>query len=164
MTTSQPSTSASLQEIQHIVDTAPDATAALDRAMAYLHATRKDYHWVGIYRLVGDVLELGPYRGPTTDHARIPVGRGVCGTAVAENRNQVVGDVRALSNYLACNLETRSEMVILIRHPETAAILGQIDIDGTQLNQFSNEEERFINEVAAALARPLMALSHAHQA
>jgi L-methionine (R)-S-oxide reductase len=164
MTTSQPSTSGPLQEIQHLVDTAPDATAALDRAMAYLHATRKDYHWVGIYRLVGDVLELGPYRGPTTDHARIPVGRGVCGTAVAENRNQVVGDVRALSNYLACNLETRSEMVILIRHPETSAILGQIDIDGTQLNQFSSEEEQFISEVAATLARPLMTLSHTHQA
>ena len=163
MTTSQQSMSGPLKEIQQLIDTASDATEALDRTMAFLHATRKDYHWVGIYRLVGDVLELGPYRGPTTDHARIPVGRGVCGTAVAENRNQVVGDVRALSNYLACNLETRSEMVILIRHPETEVILGQIDIDGTQLNQFSSEEEQFINEVAATLARPLMTLCDASQ-
>ena len=163
MTTSQHSMSGPLKEIQQLIDTASDATEALDRTMAFLHATRKDYHWVGIYRLVGDVLELGPYRGPTTDHARIPVGRGVCGTAVAENRNQVVGDVRALSNYLACNLETRSEMVILIRHPETEVILGQIDIDGTPLNQFSSEEEHFINEVAAPLARPLMTLCDASQ-
>jgi GAF domain-containing protein len=120
--------------------------------MEYLKANRPAYHWVGVYRLEGDNLILGPYVGPETDHRVIPVGRGVCGTAVAENRNQIVGDVRALSNYLACNLETRSEIVVLIRDPETTEILGQIDVDGTELNGFDSEDEIFLEEVGVILA------------
>ncbi len=86
---------------------------------------------------------LGPYHGPHTDHDRIPVGRGVCGTAVKENRNQVIADVRELTNYLACNLETRAEIVVLIRERGTGRILGQIDVDGTQVGAF-RDEERFL--------------------
>ena len=95
MPSTQPSDLEQLTAIKNLVAAAPTADAALDQAMAYLHANRQDYHWVGIYRLAGDVLNIGPYRGPVTDHARIKVGQGVCGTAVAENRNQVVADVRA---------------------------------------------------------------------
>src|SRR5687767_8118178 len=71
--------------------------------------------WVGIYWLEGDELVLGPYVGPPTDHTRIPVGKGVCGTAVAQDRDQVVPDVREVENYLACSATTRSELVVLIR-------------------------------------------------
>jgi putative methionine-R-sulfoxide reductase with GAF domain len=67
-----------------------------------------------------------------------------------------VADVRAVSNYLACNLATRSEMVVLIRHPQDGKILGQIDIDGTKLNQFDAAEEELINAVAQILAPYLM--------
>lgn len=139
-------------DIKQICAAATSPADALDAAMAYLHKHRSDYHWVGIYRLDGDTLILGPYRGPVTDHARIPVGRGVCGTAVAENSNQIVGDVRAISNYLACNLATRSEMVVLIRHPRDGKILGQIDVDGTRLNQFDATEEALIDQVGQILA------------
>jgi L-methionine (R)-S-oxide reductase len=66
------------------------------------------YNWSGVYRLEGETLVLDAYAGASTEHTRIPVGRGVCGTAVAENRNMVVEDVRSLENYLACSLETRS--------------------------------------------------------
>jgi L-methionine (R)-S-oxide reductase len=125
---------------------------ALADAMQYLSTHRKDYHWVGIYKLEGDTLVLGPYVGPTTDHVRIPVGRGVCGTAVAENKNQVVPDVRELDNYLACNLQTRSEIVVLIREPGTGRILGQIDVDGQAVNAFGKEEEGFLTNVAELLA------------
>lgn len=144
---------AQLKAIRDLITVnAADDKAAVLAVMTYLSTHRADYHWTGVYVLDGDTLVLGPYVGPETDHARIPVGRGVCGTAVAENANQVVPDVRALSNYLACNLETRSEIVVLIRDPKTAAILGQIDVDGTRVRQFGPADEAFLNAVAEILA------------
>jgi len=109
------------------------------------------YNWSGIYRLEGDELVLDAYVGAPTDHTRIPVGRGVCGTAVTENQNQVIEDVRELSNYLACSLQTRSEIVVLIRKDDK--ILGQIDIDGHTVGAFGTEDEAFLEEMGAILAR-----------
>lgn len=108
------------------------------------------YHWSGIYRLEGDTLVLDEYVGAETDHTHIPVGRGVCGTAVAENKNQVVADVNALDNYLACSLTTKSEIVVLIRDGER--ILGQIDIDGHEVGAFGDADEQFLESLAALLA------------
>lgn len=142
---------AHLKELERRAGEAPNPTAALDAAMGFLKEAREDYHWVGIYKLEGDTLVLGPYHGPHTDHDRIPVGRGVCGTAVAENKNQVIEDVRALTNYLACNLDTRSEIVVLIREPKSGRILGQIDVDGTKVGAF-REEEKFLEKAARILA------------
>lgn len=144
-----------IQALQTLLTQDSEPKAALHAAMQYLHAHRPDYHWVGIYKLEGDTLVLGPYCGPHTDHERIPVGRGVCGTAVAENKNQIVGDVRALQNYLACNLETRSEIVVLVRDRQTSKILGQIDVDGTRVNSFNKREEQFLEKVATMIA-PLL--------
>lgn len=129
---------------------------AVAETMKYLSKNRSDYHWVGVYKLDGDTLVLGPYVGPKTDHLRIPVGRGVCGTAVAENQNQIVSDVRELDNYLACNLQTRSEIVVLIREPVTGRILGQIDVDGQAVNAFGKDEETFLTGVAELLAPHLV--------
>lgn len=112
---------------------------------------REGYDWSGIYRLEGDVLVLDAFVGAETDHTHIPVGRGVCGTAVAENTNQVVADVRNLENYLACSVETRAEIVVLIRSGE-GTILGQIDIDSHTANRFSSEDEQDLEALAAILA------------
>lgn len=109
-----------------------------------------DYNWSGIYRLDGDTLVLDAYVGAETDHTRIPVGRGVCGTAVAENKNQVIDDVRELENYLACSVSTRSEIVVLIRRD--GEILGQIDIDGHRVGAFDNSDEKLLQELAVLLA------------
>ncbi len=108
------------------------------------------YDWSGVYRLEGDTLVLDEYVGEETDHTRIKVGVGVCGTAVAEDRNQMIADVRELSNYLSCSMHTRSELVVLIRRgPE---VLGQIDIDGHEVGAFDGSDERFLEGVAAILA------------
>ncbi|MCC7434312.1 MAG: GAF domain-containing protein [Methanoregulaceae archaeon] len=112
--------------------------------------TLDDYNWSGIYVLDGDVLRLDAYVGAATDHTEIPVGRGVCGTAVAENANQVIEDVRELENYLACSLQTRAEIVVLIRDGDT--ILGQIDIDGHRTGAFDGSDEAFLEELATLLA------------
>ena len=109
------------------------------------------YNWSGVYRLEGDTLVLDEYVGAHTDHTRIAVGVGVCGTAVAEGKNQVISDVRELSNYLACSLETRSELVVLIFSPEHE-ILGQIDIDGHTVGAFDASDEEMLESLAKVLA------------
>lgn len=118
-------------------------------AMAAL-ARLPGFDWCGIYRLEGDTLVLGEYVGAATDHTHIPVGRGVCGTAVADRANQVVQDVRELDNYLACSTQTRSELVVLIWRGDH--ILGQIDIDGHEVGRFGPEEERMLQALAEQLA------------
>lgn len=109
------------------------------------------YNWSGIYRLEGETLVLDEYVGAATDHTRIQVGVGVCGTAVAQNQNQVVEDVRELTNYLACSLETRSEIVVLIRSAE-GEILGQIDIDGHTVGNFDESDEALLAQIGVILA------------
>ncbi len=108
------------------------------------------YTSVYAYMLRGDELVLEAFAGRETEHTRIPVGKGVCGTAVATGEDQNVPDVGAVGNYLACNLETKSELVVLIRRGAT--ILGQLDIDSDVPAGFSDAHYRAVKEVADALA------------
>ncbi len=108
------------------------------------------YNWCGIYRLDGDTLVLDEFVGAPTDHTRIKVGVGVCGIAVAENKNQVIGDVRELTNYLACSASTRSEIVVLIRRENE--VLGQIDIDGHRVGTFDQADEAMLEGLAQLFA------------
>jgi GAF domain-containing protein len=123
--------------------------ALRDQAMRILNEL-PHFDWSGIYRLEGDILVLDAFCGAATEHDRIPVGRGVCGTAVAQNSNQIVDDVRDLDNYLACSLDTRSEIVVLIRRE--GEIIGQIDIDGHRAGAFGKTEEDLLSSVAEILA------------
>jgi GAF domain-containing protein len=108
------------------------------------------YNWSGVYALESGVLELDEYIGAPTDHTKIEVGAGVCGTAIAEDKNQIISDVREISNYLSCSVDTRSEIVVLIkRESET---LGQIDIDSHQVGAFDETDEKFLAEVAKLIA------------
>jgi GAF domain-containing protein len=127
-----------------------EPVAPLGSAVRYVAGLSPKFNWVGIYELKGKNLKLGPYVGAATDHTSIPIGRGVCGTAVAENKDQNVPDVRAVENYLACSLETRSELVVLIRNPQ-GEILGQIDIDSHVVGAFGPEEEAAVSQVAREL-------------
>lgn len=102
------------------------------------------------YMLQGESLVLEAHAGRDTEHTKIAVGVGVCGTAVAEGEDQNVADVAAVGNYLACNLDTKSELVVLIRRGLT--ILGQIDIDSDVPSGFGDAEHAAVREVADALA------------
>lgn len=115
-----------------------------------IRAAGPPYTSVYLYMLQGDDLLLEAYSGRETEHTQIKVGHGVCGTAVATGTDQNVPDVRAISNYIACNTFTRSELVVLIRRGET--ILGQIDVDSDVPDPFTPEEEQAVREVADALA------------
>jgi GAF domain-containing protein len=127
-----------------------DPAAPLGSAVRYVAGLSSKFNWVGIYKLEGKQLKLGPYLGAKTDHTRIAVGHGVCGTAVAENADQNVPDVRARDNYLACSLDTRSELVALVR-AASGKILGQIDIDSHVPAAFGPDEERAVRKVADEL-------------
>ena len=102
------------------------------------------------YMLHDGELVLEAFSGRETEHTRIPVGRGVCGTAVATGEDQNVPDVAAIGNYLACNLETKSELVVLIRRGQTT--LGQLDIDSDVPAGFTEPHHRAVQEIADALA------------
>jgi L-methionine (R)-S-oxide reductase len=115
-----------------------------------IRAAGPPYTSVYLYMLHGNQLVLESHAGRDTDHTRIPVGVGVCGTAVAMGKDQNVPDVRAVENYLACNSWTRSELVVLIRRG--SLILGQIDIDSDVPDPFTPEEEAAVKQVADALA------------
>ena len=124
--------------------------ALLRIAAEKIRAAGPPYTSVYLYMLQGNELVLEAHAGRNTDHTRIPVGVGVCGTAVASGKDQNVPDVRAVENYLACNSWTRSELVVLIRRG--SLILGQIDIDSDVPDPFTAEEEAAVRQVADALA------------
>jgi L-methionine (R)-S-oxide reductase len=136
-----------------------DLEKILASAVELLHGSNPRFHWTGIYELYpDDVLRLGPFLGAPTDHVFIAVGKGVCGTAVAEKRNINVPDVREASNYLACSSQTRSELVVLIR--KDGRIYGQIDIDSHELNAFDGDTVAQVEKVADRLAEAYARTPH----
>lgn len=122
----------------------------LQLACDRIQALGAPYTSIYAYMLHGDELVLEACAGRDTEHTRIPVGKGVCGTAVATGEDQNVPDVGAVGNYLACNLDTRSELVVLIRRGGT--ILGQLDIDSDVPAGFGAKQHADVKEVADALA------------
>ena len=138
-------------DIEQFIESGASLHEVLKHSVRLLKQERQYYNWVGIYLLEGDMLVLHDYLGKPTEHTRIPVGVGVCGVAVAEGANQIVGDVTRLDNYLACSVGTRSEIVVLIRRG--ADILGQIDIDSDLENAFTSEDEELLVRVAGRISR-----------
>jgi L-methionine (R)-S-oxide reductase len=124
------------------------ADAIMREAVKLLKAAEPRYNFVGVYMLnpAENMLWLHNYSGEPTDHARIQVGVGVCGTAVAEQANQNVPDVTKVGNYLSCSPRTKSELVVLLRSADE--IFGQIDIDAKELNAFSPADQQAIEQIA----------------
>jgi GAF domain-containing protein len=122
----------------------------LELAATKIRAAGSPYTGVYLYMLHGDVLVLEAFDGRPTDHTEIPVGQGMCGRAVAERQDLNIPDVSQAEGYLACSVETKSELVVLIRRHEE--ILGQIDIDSDVRDPFSEAEQQAVTEVADALA------------
>ncbi|MES2460629.1 MAG: GAF domain-containing protein [Armatimonadota bacterium] len=145
-----------IDEIDEALASLDGRDAAVQAAMRLIAKRLPHYNWVGVYLLDNGVLNLGPYVGAATEHTLISVGHGVCGTAVAENRNMVVEDVRTLDNYLACSLETRSEIVVLIRDINTDQILGQIDADSHTVGAFDTSDEQMLEQIALRLSYRLL--------
>ncbi len=128
-------------------------TRALEAAVGLLKAGITHYDWVGVYLLDGNELVLGPFAGKPSPHTRIPLGRGICGAAASEKTTIVVDDVNADSRYLACSVETKSEIVVPIMR--NGDVLGEIDIDSDRPAAFGPRDQVLLENVAMLLADTL---------
>lgn len=128
-----------------------EEVSVLANAAAALHEAF-DFFWVGFYLVKGEQLILGPFQGSTACY-RIRKGKGVCGTAWAEARTQVVPDVDQFPGHIACSSLSRSEIVVpLFAHGE---IKGVLDIDSDQLNFFDETDRLYLEKVTAIIAKTL---------
>jgi L-methionine (R)-S-oxide reductase len=140
-----------LEAIDRILNRGGDADAVLRAVVAVLHERFDHYSWVGIYLVEGDELVLGPWQGPeATEHVRIPVGQGICGSAAATGRTEVVDDVNADPRYLACFPSTRSEIVVPIAYQ--GRVVGEIDIDSDEPAAFTERDRTFLERVALLIS------------
>jgi L-methionine (R)-S-oxide reductase len=139
-----------LTAISSAIAAAPAPKSAMEQAVRLLKDAIPHYTWVGIYVLEGDELVLGPYVGKPSPHTRIPLGRGICGAAATEKATIVVDDVNADPRYLACSIETRSEIVVPIMRGTD--VLGEIDIDSDRPAAFGPHDRALLEPVAALLA------------
>ena len=138
-------------ELWDMADEKPDTI--LHRAVQRIHEAGSPFDWVGIYLVAGGHLILHSSMGRSTELTRIPIGQGVCGRAVAEDRDLNVPDVEAFAGYLACSPETRSEVAVLIRDEDR--ILGVIDIDSDSSSAFGETDEHGLRAIADALGATL---------
>ena len=122
----------------------------LQSAAVKIREAGEPYTGVYMYMLTGDSLVLEAFDGKATEHTVIPVGSGLCGQAIAQNSNINIGDVGQSVDYIACSLDTKSELIVLIRR--NGKILGQIDIDSDTLSGFSEAEEAAVQQIADCLA------------
>lgn len=122
-----------------------------------LEANISHYDWVGFYFKNGDKneLKLGPYVGEPTDHEIIPFGKGICGQVAVINENFVVPDVAAQDNYIACSITVKAEIVIPIF--VNGENIGQIDIDSSTADPFTEADERFLEFVCSKVSELLQA-------
>jgi GAF domain-containing protein len=140
--------------ITSAIAAAPDADSAMKQAVELLKDGVPDYTWVGIYLMEReDELVLGPFRGKPSPHTRIPLGSGICGAAATEKATIVVDDVNADPRYLACSLETKSEIVVPIM--DGSRVLGEIDIDSDKAAAFGAADRALLEPIAAQLAERL---------
>ena len=124
--------------------------SVLEHTVEALQGGFPHYTGVYIYWLDGDTLVLRALRGRPTEHVRIPVGRGICGRAAREKQTVVVDDVGADPAYLACSIETRSEIVVPVMRG--SRVLGEIDIDSDVPAAFTQADRKFLEQVAFLIA------------
>lgn len=129
-----------------------DLIANLSNASALLNVFLTDINWVGFYIMKDGELVLGPFQGLPAC-VRIPVGRGVCGTAVAENKTMLVEDVHAFPGHIACDAASNSEIVIPLR--KNGEVIGVLDIDSPLKARFSLQDQAGLEHFVAVLEKHL---------
>jgi len=144
-----------VKELQEMRDGGHLSDALLRKAVRAISVEDR-FEWTGVYLLGKEnELWLHNYIGEPTEHAKIPVGSGVCGRAVAERTNLNIADVSAEENYLVCSPDIQSELVVLIRAGDE--IYGQIDIDSEEKAAFTEDDEIALIGIADKLAEQLAA-------
>ncbi len=129
-----------------------DLIANLANTAAAIHQTF-GFHWVGFYLVKDSELVLGPFQGPVAC-TRIGFGKGVCGTAWKENQTQLVPDVDLFPGHIACSSLSRSEIVVPLRNTK-AEVIAVLDVDSSLLNDFSEEDRGYLEEICALITQNL---------
>jgi len=141
-----------LARVRQFSATATDVAALQEFTVRLIAEQLPQYNWVGFYMLDPEdagMLRLGPFHGAATPHVLIPVSQGICGAAVAHEQTVVVDDVTSDPRYLACSLETRSEIVVPIR--VRGKVVGEIDIDSHSPAAFKDADRGFLEEAAGVV-------------
>ena len=146
------------QEVVHSAQAATSARDLMARVAKVLHGRMLKYNWVGFYMIEtkpgqAPVLVLGEFEGAMTPHTRIPLNAGICGAAASSGKTVVVDDVTLDSRYLACSLETKSEIVVpVFVHRQ---VVGELDIDSHFPAAFKAEDRTLVEFCATLVGRYL---------
>jgi L-methionine (R)-S-oxide reductase len=149
------------QELTQLVQASPTANDLMQRMVKLLHDRMLKYNWVGFYMLEPGaqppVLVLGAFEGAMTPHTRIPLNQGICGAAASSGQTVVVDDVSKDPRYLACSLETKSEIVVpVFVHGK---VVGELDIDSHFPAAFTPEHQELVQYCATLVGKKLEATS-----
>lgn len=141
-----------LREISQQLETSNTEIDAHELVCDQLEERFDHFTWVGIYVVEGDELILSAWNGPEeTEHTRIKVGQGICGLAAETGETEIVPDVSAREEFIACFPSTKSEIVVPI-HAKDGTVIGEIDVDSDYLDAFDERDRDFLEEVAAGVA------------
>lgn len=140
-----------IEELQAFILVTKNKDEVLKQTVKHLKGKYPKYTWVGIYLLEGDELVLHNFMGKPSPHTRIPLGKGICGAAVQEKRSIIVPDVNLDPRYLACSVETSSEIVVPIMAEGKA--FGEIDIDSDLENIFHEGDQEILEKICSLLTQ-----------
>ena len=141
-----------IRQIEALTEGIPYETANLANTSALLWQELPDLNWVGFYKMTEGALVLGPFQGKPAC-IRIPVGKGVCGTAVAEDRTQLVYNVHDFPGHIACDCASNSEIVVPIH--VRGAIWGVLDIDSPRIGRFGEDDQAGLEKLVKTLENTL---------
>ena len=136
-----------------LIEDVPYEIANLANISALLFETLSDINWAGFYLLEGETLILGPFQGKVAC-TQIGYGKGVCGSAVKENRTVLVKDVHQFEGHIACDCASQSEIVVPIR--QQGKIIGVLDIDSPTKERFDKEDQEGLEKLVAVLEEQLV--------
>jgi len=136
------------QKILALVEGETDLIARMASVVAVLHGAMPDFYWTGFYRMVEGELVIGPYQG-TVGCLRIKLGRGVCGTTAELEKTQVVKDVHAFPGHIACDENSRSEIVVPVFQDD--ALIAVLDVDSAKLGTFDESDQEALEEILQAV-------------
>lgn len=141
-------------QVNAIIAGEPDLIANMANVSAILFDALTDVNWAGFYRLENEGLVLGPFQGKVAC-IRIPLGKGVCGTAASENTTQRIADVHQFSGHIACDAASNSEIVIPVRHNDK--VIAVLDIDSVVFDRFDEEDQQGLENIVKLIESELSA-------
>ena len=143
-----------LAQTKSLIDDEPDPIANMANISALLFDALPQVNWLGFYRVIDNELVLGPFQGKVAC-IRIPVGKGVCGTAVHTKTTQLIDDVHQFDGHIACDATTNAEIVIPVQ--VNGDIIAVLDIDSTSFNRFDQADKTGLEAIVNAFVQNLSA-------